>query len=109
MDKMQEGGSGSVVAGMQEEGSECVVADTEAEEICKLEYLDACSDVAVEDGGHTMSLWKGRGHLLKEESKEVIMVWPSDEEDKALLPSIEVLHGDAGTTSESSESIISIV
>jgi hypothetical protein len=106
----QEVGSGSVVADTQEGGSGSVVADTqEVEGICKLEYLDACSDMAVEDGGHTTGLWKGKGRLLKEESREVIMVWPSDEEDEATLPPIEVLHDDAGTTSESSESFVSAV
>ena len=103
--KTEEGGSGSVVTDTQEGGSGSVVADTqEVDEICKLEYLDACSDVAVEDGGHTTGLWKGKGRLLKEESREVIMVWPSDEEDDDALPPIEVLHDDAGTASESSES-----
>ena len=35
------------------------------------------------------------------------MVWPSDneKEDEATLPPIEVLHDDAGTISESSESL----
>ena len=95
MDGTQEGGSGSVVADTQE-----------VEGICKLDDLDACLDVAVEEGSHTTGLWKGKGRLLKEESKEVIMVWPSDDEkeDEATLPPIEVLRDDAGTISESSES-----
>ena len=95
MDGTQEGGSRSVVADMQE-----------VEGICKLDDLNACSDVAVEDSSHTMGLWKGKGRLLKEESKEIIMVWLSDneKEDEATLPPIEVLCDDAGTISESSES-----
>ena len=49
MDGTLEGGSRSVVADMQE-----------VEGICKLDNLDACSDVAVEDSSHTMGLWKGK-------------------------------------------------
>ena len=72
--------------------------------ICKQE-LDACLDVEVEDDRRFTSLWKGKGWLLKEESVEAIMVWPSDEEEEveAVLPPIAVLD-DAGTTSDSSKS-----
>ena len=105
----KEGGrqeEGSVV---QEEGS--VVVGTQDAEGSKAIYkreLDACSDVEVEDDSHFTSLRKGKGRMLKEESMEAIMVWPSDEEDEveAALPPIAVLD-DAGTTSESSESFAS--
>ena len=95
MDGTQEGGSGSVVADTQE-----------VEGICKLDNLDACLDVAVEDSSHTTGLWKGKRRLLKEESKEIIMVWPSNDEkeDEATLPLIEVLRDNAGTILESSKS-----
>ena len=78
------------------------------EEVCKQEDLDACSDIVVEGGSHTTGLWKGKGKLLKEESEEIIMVWPSDDEDEseATLPPIAVLD-DGGNISESSESFVS--
>ena len=101
---------GSTVAGTQdvEEKGEvgenmvtCSDVDTCLDE-------DTCSDVAVEDDGHIEASWKGKGQLLKEESKEVIMVWPSDEENavEATLPPIDMLDDD-GATSESSESFAS--
>ena len=87
---------GSMVAGMQD------VEKNGA--ICK-QKLDPCLDVEVEDDCHFTSLWKGKGWLLKEESVEAIMVWPSDEEEvEATVPPIAVLD-DTGTTSDSSESM----
>ena len=77
-------------------------------EVCKQEDLDAWSDIVVEGGSHMTGLWKGKGKLLKEESKEIIMVWPSDDEDEseATLPPIAVLD-DGGNILESSESFAS--
>jgi hypothetical protein len=53
------------------------------------------SDVVAKEGGHIPSLWKGKGWLLKEESEEAIVVWPSDDEndkgEQQSLPPIEVL------------------
>lgn len=49
----------------------------------------------LKDGGHIPSSWKGKGQLLKEESQEGIVMWPSDDEndevEKQSLPPIEVL------------------
>ena len=98
---------GGKESGRQEEGSVVVgTQDVEDEVICKRE-LDASSDVEVEERSFT-GLEKGKGRVLKEESMETIMVWPSDEEEEveATLPSIAVLN-DTGATSESSESLAS--
>ena len=105
VDGTQEGGSTkqgerSMSAGMQDvKGNK---------EQCKQESLNACSDIMVEDGGHMAGLWKEKGRLLKEKSKEIIMVWPSEDEDEseATLPPIAVLD-DGGNILESSESFAS--
>ena len=101
---------GGKVDGTQEGGSMSTgTRDVEGNEmICKEEGLDTCSDIAVEDDAHRASLWKGKGKLMKEASEEVIMVWPSDDENEvaATLPPIAMLD-DAGSTSESSESFAS--
>ena len=79
--------------------------DVEDEVICKWE-LDALLDVEVEEHSFT-GLEKGKGQVLKEESMETIMVWPSDKEEvEAVLLSIAMLN-DTGATSESSESLTS--
>ncbi|KAF8262287.1 hypothetical protein EI94DRAFT_1704899 [Lactarius quietus] len=53
------------------------------------------------EADHILSSWKGKGWLLKEESKEVIVVWSSDEENEpepeGTLPPIEVLDKDMTT------------
>ena len=110
---------GGKVDGTQERGSTVEeggsmstgTRDVEGNEIiCKEEGLDACSDIAVEDDAHRASSWKGKGKgkLMKEESEEVITVWPSDDENEvaATLPPIAVLD-DTGSTSESSKSFAS--
>jgi hypothetical protein len=75
--------------------------------------------VAVEDVGHVAGAKKGKGRLVKEESKEIVIVWSSDEEcvkdeSKDLLPPIEVLgskykdNEDDAAVTDSSESSIEI-
>lgn len=104
-DGTQERGSTVEEGGSMSAGTQNVEGN---EAICKEEDLDACSDIAVEDDGHLTSSWKGKGKVMKEESREVIMVWPSDddEEVEAALPPIAVLD-DAGNTLESSKSFAS--
>ena len=98
---------GGKESGRQEEGSVVIgTQDVEDEVICKWE-LDASLDVEVEEHSFT-GLKKGKGQVLKEESMETIMVWPSDKEEEveAASPSIAMLN-DTGATSESSESLAS--
>jgi hypothetical protein len=78
-------GEKRVVDGEQEVGS------VKAED----DMAEDDSDVVAKEGGHIPSLWKGKGWLLKEESEEAIVVWPSDDEndkgEQQSLPPIEVL------------------
>ena len=109
VDGTQEGGSMGGSMKQEERSVSAHTQDVEGnKEVCKQEDLDACSDIVVEDGSHMMGLWKGKGKLLKEESKEIIMVWPSDDEDEseAMLPPIAMLD-DGGNISESSKSFAS--
>ena len=109
VDGTQKGGSMGGITKQEERSVSAGTQDVEGnEEVCKQEDLDACSDIVVEGGSHTTGLWKGKGKLLKEESEEIIMVWPSDDEDEseATLPPIAVLDN-GGNISESSESFAS--
>jgi len=93
-------GEGKVADYKQEGGSievEGHVADYKQEDL----------DAVIESGGRIPNLWKGKGRLLKEESQEAIIEWPSDdenEEEKQSLPPIEVLDDDDDVATESSGS-----
>ena len=56
------------------------------------------SDAVKEEGSFVPSVWKGKGRLLKEESREAIVIWPSDVEEEPIL----VLDDDDDATTESS-------
>ena len=71
------------------------------------DYKQEDLDAVIESGGRIPNLWKGKGRLLKEESQEAIIEWPSDdenEEEKQSLPPIEVLDDDDDVATESSGS-----
>lgn len=69
-------------------------------------YMASEESGAVKESDRIPSLWKGKGPLLKEESKEAIIEWPSDDEEelqeRQSLPPIEVLDDDDDASTESS-------